>query len=224
MTEACTCIFKYLRPINEQEFHKYIHMISNDSDLIESKVRQKGEICGRITRDGSDYCDIHPGIIIDRKKYFTEFVEWMETDPVVTWSDLNYPIQMNLYRSFVKIIKRIEKLRTYFELEQGQIDISESKFIQVSHNREERKLLKEYYTLLTIDLQELFKQMEYPCFEKRYKDHYATWPCVPMEIEETKPETIPEPKSSKPMSIKKPNSLPKNRRPPALRKRGLKVI
>lgn len=179
------CQFIYQRPIHEKEFSDYI----NNSSRMKSETnifsfRKKNEICGRPLQNGKKHCCLHTGILIDFDPFFKDFVDWVETDPVVTWGDLNYNRQRNLFRAFKGVLKNIELFRNHFGIEKDQVDLSDEKFIEIEEqgDKKEKEKLKRYYELYTIDLRQAFLKMGCRKFEKKYKDHFNEWPFESKQI------------------------------------------
>lgn len=179
-----SCQHVYLREIHEQSLADYVKSSRSGGP---HKVRKKGEVCGRALLPGVTYCDIHPPIVIDTQVYFPAFVEWVDKDPVITWKDLSFPLQMTLYKAFKKILNSIRIMREELGIAENEIDLSEQEY-QLALRNGKREQVKRYYQLLTLDLRQAFEQMEYRGFERKYKDYYKEWPMIPIE-----PEPIPKP-------------------------------
>ena len=174
-----SCQHVYLRDIHEQSLADYVK--SSYSEGIENRLRKAGETCGRHLIPGKTYCDIHPPIVIDTQLYFPLFVKWVNKDPVVTWKDLSFPLQMSLYKAFVKTLNSIRVSRYELGIEEGKLDLNDEEY-QDALNNGKRETIKRYYESLTVDLRQTFEKMGYRGFIKKYKDYYKEWPMIPIEL------------------------------------------
>lgn len=187
------CTFEYKRDINEKYFFKETgcrHLLKDlDSNTLEKK---NGDTCDR-DQYSKGYCRIHSSVILDRQKYFNEFMLWVNEDIVLNLEDFSYSLQKDLYKTFLKRMNKIVDIKRIIKIPEGELDFSDeeykeiyikcnnttecficvkdSKSQEICYNHLKQYLIK-YYKLITIDLRRLLLNMNVNTYEKLYKDAY----------------------------------------------------